>query len=151
MTDVRRESVRVGTASVQDGSSTQGRSRCVTEAGSVFPSDSLAECLHLQVSTCDVRLLGGLRGSEPHFAAMMATPRSYRAMGKRRAKRVLTILPIWFVDSSTKTMMLDPIPTFFDPALRTPRTQCFLCHRGSTGIANADSSVTVAVHRTSRA
>lgn len=31
--------------------------------------------------------------------------------------------------------MFDLIPTFFDPAVRTPRTQCFMCHHGGTGIA----------------
>lgn len=31
--------------------------------------------------------------------------------------------------------MFDLFPTFFDPAVRTPRTQCFMCHHGSTGIA----------------
>lgn len=35
----------------------------------------------------------------------------------------------------TMVSMFDLIPTFFDPAVRTPRTQCFMCHQGSTAVA----------------
>lgn len=31
----------------------------------------------------------------------------------------------------------DLIPTFFDATVRSPRTQCFMCHHGSTVVARA--------------
>lgn len=33
--------------------------------------------------------------------------------------------------------MFDLIPTFFDPAVRAPRTQCYMCHHGSTVVARS--------------
>ena len=57
-----------------------------------------------------------------------------RAAGTKRAHQTVALMATIF----------DLIPTYFDSAVRTPRTQCFMCHQGRTRVERAPSAAPIA-------